>query len=174
MCVFIPPPRSSIPISIYLCLIMSSSRLWCLRAKGIVHHMVFVKVVMEGLHKRVRARYGGQPFWSAFMNASVHTLRTNSHAMGSAGSEFELYLSYAIGYWPETVSVLFSSFHRSLPEIIPLFPFHFYRYKEGSSCGRMVRPLLVDTTATTQISTLTVTRSLCSVLLASKDISFGE
>jgi hypothetical protein len=75
---------------------------------GIVHHMIFIKEVLDDLKRTVYERHG-LPLWKAMLNVS--TLELISHypwqksllsGAGSVLSEYEIYFHYAKQLWPFT------------------------------------------------------------------------
>lgn len=82
---------------------------------GIVHHIVVVKEVMEGIRGKVEAKHG-LPLWQAMLNVSANELTSsidrlkriqgvNLAGKGSVLSEFDMYLHYARQFWPKTVTM---------------------------------------------------------------------
>ena len=65
---------------------------------GVSHHMMFKKEVMDALQTHCSKVHGGKPFWEAVL-ISV-PLKTYN-----AVSEYEIYLNYALTFWPETVKL---------------------------------------------------------------------
>lgn len=76
---------------------------------GIVHHMVFVRYVLESLITTAE-KFHGIPFWKILLNVSALEMtcrapKTSICGAGSTLSEYELYFNYARKYYPETVSL---------------------------------------------------------------------
>jgi Family of unknown function (DUF6492) len=77
---------------------------------GIVHHMVLVKHVLEGLFADSEKRHNGMPFWNVLVNVSAREMTCRAPRLaicgaGSTLSEYELYFNYARAKFPETVKL---------------------------------------------------------------------
>ena len=65
---------------------------------GVSHHMIFKKDVMAALQAHCSKVHGGTPFWKAVLEAVLPKTY-------NAVSEYELYINYAMKFWPDTVKL---------------------------------------------------------------------
>ena len=76
---------------------------------GVVHHMVFVKEVMEDMRQDIEKRHG-IPMWQALLNCSSKELISHypviKQKLSGAGSVLSEYVSQAMCRFPEPIDIL--------------------------------------------------------------------